>query len=174
MATRAMLFRGSWAVSVYPAVCMWQRMSQERGFWAPKRSFISLAHILRAALILAISSKKWLGADQKKESLGAKSSTLRPASTQAWTIWMATLRTKPSSWTAVHPVSRMLYPSRLTVFHRGISAVQKRTRSTVMRRLGRGGKDSILEPMWPATELLVATPVSLDRGMPCLSPATMY
>jgi hypothetical protein len=45
-------------VSVHPAVCVWKRSIQERGFFAPYLSFIRRAYIRRAARYLAISSKK--------------------------------------------------------------------------------------------------------------------
>src|SRR3990172_6783455 len=134
-------------------------MYHERGVWAPKRSFISLAHIPRAALNLATSSKKWLWADEKKESREAKSSIFMPFWRQVWTTSMATQKVKASSWTAVQPASLILYPSKLMIFQRGLSLVQNRTGSTVMRRLGGGGKACKLEAMWPARELLVAIPV---------------
>ena len=37
-----MLISGCCAVSETPAVCAWKRMSHERGFFAPKRSRITL------------------------------------------------------------------------------------------------------------------------------------
>ena len=40
-ATRAMLFIGCWAGSETPAVCVWNRKSQVRWFFAPKRVFMT-------------------------------------------------------------------------------------------------------------------------------------
>ncbi len=81
IAVRTMLFSGCWAVSDTPAVWTWVRISQERGFLAPKVCFSSRAQIRRAARYLAISSKKSIWALKKKLSRGAKSSTSSPRAT---------------------------------------------------------------------------------------------
>ena len=80
IAVRTMLFSGCCAVSDTPAVCVWKRISHERGERAPKVSRSSRAQIRRAARYLAISSKKSICALKKKLSRGAKSSTSRPRS----------------------------------------------------------------------------------------------
>ncbi len=64
---------------------MWNRSIHERGFLAPKRWRMIFAHIRRAARIFATSSKKSLCELKKYESLGANTSTSRPASIPAWT-----------------------------------------------------------------------------------------
>ena len=107
MATLTTLFSGCSAVSVAPAVWAWVRSHQERSFFAPKRSRISRAHILRAARNLAISSKKSWCTLKKKLSRGAKSSTSRPRSWQARTYSNPSARVNANSWTAVEPASRM-------------------------------------------------------------------
>jgi hypothetical protein len=76
--TRATLLSGCWAVSEHPAVCVWKRIFQDRGFFAPNRSRMTCAQILRAARSLAISSKKSLCALKKYDKRGAKSSTSSP------------------------------------------------------------------------------------------------
>jgi len=60
MVTRAMLFKGCWAVSEHPAVCTWVLSIHERGSLAPNRSRSWRAQMRRAARSLAISSKKSL------------------------------------------------------------------------------------------------------------------
>ena len=81
IAVRTMLFSGCWAVSDTPAVCVWKRISHERGFLAPNVSRSSRAQMRRAARYLAISSKKSIWALKKNDRRGAKSSTSRPRST---------------------------------------------------------------------------------------------
>ena len=61
-----MLLSGCWAVSDTPAVCVWKRISHERGFLAPNVSRSSRAQMRRAARYLAISSKKSIWALKKK------------------------------------------------------------------------------------------------------------
>ena len=73
-----MLFIGCCAGRDTPAVCVWNRISHVRAFFAPKRSFISRYQIFRAARYLAISSKKSLCALKKKLNRGPKSSTSSP------------------------------------------------------------------------------------------------
>ena len=75
---RTTLLSGCCAVSDTPAVCVWKRISHERGLFAPKVSRSSRAQIRRAARYLAISSKKSICALKKKLSRGAKSSTSIP------------------------------------------------------------------------------------------------
>ena len=60
MATRTRLTSGCCSVRETPAVWVWKRMSQERDFFAPKRSRIWRAQMRRAARNFAISSKKSL------------------------------------------------------------------------------------------------------------------
>ena len=81
IAVRTMLFSGCWAVSDTPAVCVWKRISHERGFFAPNVSRSSRAQMRRAARYFAISSKKSIWALKKNDRRGAKSSTSRPRST---------------------------------------------------------------------------------------------
>ena len=65
---------------VHPDVCTCMRIHMERGFLALNRSRMTLAHMRRAALNLAISSKKSLCDAKKKLKRGAKSSTFNPLS----------------------------------------------------------------------------------------------
>ncbi|MCG3135718.1 MAG: hypothetical protein HMLKMBBP_03451 [Planctomycetes bacterium] len=65
IAVRTMLFSGCCAVRDTPAVCVWKRMSQLFGFFAPKRSRMWRAQMRRAARYLQISSKKSWCAFQK-------------------------------------------------------------------------------------------------------------
>jgi hypothetical protein len=74
-----MLFSACWAVREEPAVWVWKRSFRLRSSSAPKRSLMILAHILLAARYLATSWKRSLWALKKNESLGANSSTFRPA-----------------------------------------------------------------------------------------------
>ena len=60
---------------------MWNLSFRERSLFALYFSRNTLAQILRAALNFAISSKKSKCELKKKESLGAKSSTSKPAFT---------------------------------------------------------------------------------------------
>ena len=79
-AVRTRLFDGCCAVSDTPAVCVWKRISHERGSFAPYLSRISVAQMRRAARYFAISSKKSLWALKKNEICGTNASTSRPAS----------------------------------------------------------------------------------------------
>ena len=79
IAVRTMLLSGCCAVSDTPAVCVWNRIRHDSGFFAPNVSRSSRAQILRAARYFAISSKKSICALKKNDSRGAKSSTSRPA-----------------------------------------------------------------------------------------------
>ncbi len=56
--TRTTLFSGCWAVSVTPPVWTWKRRCWALGFVTPNRSFMSVAHSLRAARNFATSSMK--------------------------------------------------------------------------------------------------------------------
>ena len=85
MATRATLLSGCWAVSDTPAVWVCVRRSIAFGFRAPKRSFMTVAQMRRAARSLAISSKKSEWMSKKNESWGAKRSGSRPRFTHAST-----------------------------------------------------------------------------------------
>jgi hypothetical protein len=60
-------------------------MSHDRGLRAAYRSRSSRAQMRRAARYFAISSKKSRWALKKNDSRGAKSSTWRPRSMQAYT-----------------------------------------------------------------------------------------
>ena len=94
-------------MSEQPAVCVWKRHIQERGSFAPKRSFIVFAQMRRAARNLAISSKKSLCELKKNERRGANSSTVSPASMPYFTYSMPSRSVNASSWSAVEPASRM-------------------------------------------------------------------
>ena len=67
-ATRTMLLSGCCAVSVLPAVCVWNRSCWARGLVAPNRSRMMCAHSRRAARNFATSSRKSLCALKKKDS----------------------------------------------------------------------------------------------------------
>ena len=80
-AVRMMFTSGCCAVSETPAVCVWNRISHERGLLARRTvPCSSRAQIRRAARYFAISSKKSRCALKKKERRGAKSSTSSPRS----------------------------------------------------------------------------------------------
>ena len=84
-ATRTMLLSGCCAVSVLPAVWVWKRICWARGSVAPKRSRMIRAQRRRAALNLAISSRKSLWAAKKNDSRRPNVSTSRPAAIAAST-----------------------------------------------------------------------------------------
>ena len=69
--TRATLFSGCCAVSVEPAVWVWNRSICERGSFAPNRSRMIRAQSRRAARNFATSSRKLLCALKKNDSCGA-------------------------------------------------------------------------------------------------------
>jgi len=106
-ATRTMLFSGCCAVRLTPAVCVWKRISQLRGFRAPNVSRISRAQMRRAARSLAISSKKSLCTLKKKLSRGANESMSSPRRSAHRTYSRPFARVKASSCPAVDPASRM-------------------------------------------------------------------
>ena len=106
-AVRTMLFRGCWAVSVAPPVCVWNRSIRLLGSFAPNRSAMTLPHIRRAARNFAISSKKFMWHAKKNETRGANASTSSPASIAAWTYAIPSASVNASSCTAVAPASRM-------------------------------------------------------------------
>ena len=106
-AVRTTLLYGCCAVSDTPAVCVWKRSFHDRSFFAPNRSRITSAQILRAARNLAISSKKSLCELKKNEICGAKSSTSSPASIPYCTYSMPSRSVNASSCTDVEPASRM-------------------------------------------------------------------
>ena len=107
IAVRTMFTSGCCAVSETPAVCVWKRISSERGSFAPKRSRSSRAQIRRAARYFAISSKKSRCALKKNESRGANSSTSRPRATAHSTYVNPFASVNASSCAAVEPASRM-------------------------------------------------------------------
>ena len=76
---RTTLLSIDWAVRLEPAVWTWKRHTIERGFVAPKRSRMIVAHIRRAARNLATSSNSSDQAAKKNDRRPAKSSTSRPA-----------------------------------------------------------------------------------------------
>ena len=81
--TRTTLLSGCCAVSIDPAVWVWNRSIIERGSFALKRSLMMRAQRRRAARNLATSSSRSLCALKKKESRPANASTSRPAFTAA-------------------------------------------------------------------------------------------
>jgi hypothetical protein len=123
-ATRTTLFIGCCAVSVHPAVWVWNRSFHEFSSFAWNRSRMMRAHIRRAARYFAISSKKSMWALKKYDSRGANLSTGIPASIPAWTYAIPSAIVKASSWTAVDPASLMWYPLMLIVFHLGTLSAQ--------------------------------------------------
>ena len=81
----------------------------------------SVAHILLAALNLAISSKKSSCTLKKKLNCGAKSSIFSPLF-RADSIYSKPLASvNAASCAAVEPASRIWYPLMLTGFHLGTS-----------------------------------------------------
>ena len=82
---RTMLFRGCWAVSVAPPVCVWKRSIEDFGSCGCQRSSLIRAQSLRAARNLAISSKKFMWHAKKNDRRGANSSIDNPASSAAET-----------------------------------------------------------------------------------------
>ena len=105
--TRTTLFSGCCAVSMLPAVCAWKRSVSARGSRAPNRSRMMRAQSRRAARNFATSSSRLLCALKKNDSCGANASTASPASTAACTYATALASVNATSWTAVHPASRM-------------------------------------------------------------------
>src|SRR4029077_18042197 len=97
---------GCCAVNETPAVCVWKRISHERGSRAPYFSFICRAQIRRAARYFAISSKKSRCALKKKESRGAKASTSSPRSMHASTYANPSASVNASSCAAFAPAPR--------------------------------------------------------------------
>ena len=106
-ATRATLLSGCCAVRETPAVCVCVRSRMARGSVAPKRSFMTVAQMRRAARSFAISSKKSEWMSKKNESWGPKRSTGSPRWTHASTYAMPSASVNASSWIAVAPASRM-------------------------------------------------------------------
>ena len=102
-----MLFRGCWAVSVAPPVCVWNRSIRLFGSSAPNRSAMIVDHMRRAARNFAISSKKFMWQAKKNETRGANRSTSSPASIAACTYAMPSASVNATSCTAVAPASRM-------------------------------------------------------------------
>ena len=85
MVVRTTLLSTDWAVRLDPAVWTWKRQTHDRGSFAPKRSFMIVAHIRRATRNLATSSNSSDQAAKKKERRPAKASTSRPRATAAST-----------------------------------------------------------------------------------------
>ena len=85
IAVRMRFTSGCCAVSETPAVCVWKRISHERGSFAPYLLAHLRAQIRRAARYFAISSKKSRCALKKNDSRGANSSTSSPRSRHAST-----------------------------------------------------------------------------------------
>ena len=82
---RTTLLSIDWAVRLDPAVWTWNRQTHERGFVAPNRSRMIVAHIRRATRNLATSSNSSDQAAKKKLRRPAKSSTSSPRATAAST-----------------------------------------------------------------------------------------
>ena len=107
IAVRIRFTSGCCAVSDTPAVCVWKRISNERGSFAPYFSRICVAQIRRAARYFAISSKKSRCALKKNESRGANASTSSPRSRHASTYAKPSASVNASSCAAFDPASRM-------------------------------------------------------------------
>ena len=86
---------------------MWKRSICDLGSWARNSSFIIRAHMRRAARNFATSSSSVVLATKKKDSRGAKSSTLRPACSAALTYSLALASVNAISCTGVAPASAM-------------------------------------------------------------------
>src|SRR5580704_887633 len=139
MAARTMLFSGCCAVSVEPPVWVCVRSISERGSHAPKRVPMIRDHMRRSARYFAISSKKSMCVLKIQDSLGAKSSTATPRSTDAWTYAHAFAMANAISWGAVLPASRMWYPESDIGLNFGVLRVHQTIRSAARRREGLGG-----------------------------------
>ena len=169
-AVRTMFTCGCWAVSETPAVCVWKRISHERGSFAPYRSRSSRAQIRRAARYFAISSKKSMCALKKKDRRGANSSTSSPRSSAASTYANPSASVNASSCAAVEPASRMWYPEIEIGCIRGSSRVQNSIMSTTSRIDGSGGKMYSFCAMYSLRMSVWTVPLSSVRGTPCSSP----
>src|SRR5581483_5476949 len=134
-----MLLSTCCAVNDSPEVWTWKRKCCDLALLAWNLSFIILAYTLRAALNLAISSKNSMVQQKKKDSLGAKSSTLRPLAVHVSTYSMASANVNASSCTALEPASRMWYPEMLTGYHWGTFFEQYSIMSPIRRIEGLGG-----------------------------------
>src|SRR5437867_12021185 len=108
-----MLLSGCCQVNDAPEFWACVRSSSDLGSFALYFSFITRAHILRAALNFAISSKKSIPQFQKNDSRAPKSSTLQPAPIPRATHANRAANVQASSWTALHPASRLSYPLML-------------------------------------------------------------
>src|SRR6185503_7981378 len=64
---RTTLLSTDWAVRLDPAVWTWKRHTIDRGSFAPKRSFMIVAHILRATRNLATPANSCYQAAKKEE-----------------------------------------------------------------------------------------------------------
>ena len=107
IAVRIRFTSGCCAVSDTPAVCVWKRISNERGSFAPYLSRICVAQMRRAARYFAISSKKSRCALKKNDNRGANSSTSIPRSRHASTYANPSASVNANSCAAVDPASRM-------------------------------------------------------------------
>ena len=87
-----MLLSGCCAVSETPAVCVWKRISHERGFFAPNVSFSSRAQMRRAARYFAISSKKSICALKKNAQPRREVVDVEPARDRLLDVGEAVLR----------------------------------------------------------------------------------
>ena len=102
-----MLFSGSCTVKPEPPPPIRDRNIIERGFCAPKRSFIIRAYSRRPARNFATSSKSRPQHVKLNDRRGANSSTGRPRFTSR-SAYAATMRSPYAiSWAGVHPASRM-------------------------------------------------------------------
>ena len=167
-----MFTSGCCAVSETPAVCVWNRISHERGDFAPNRSRSSRAQILRAARYFAISSKKSRCALKKNERRGANASTSRPRSIAHSTYVNPSASVNASSCAAVDPASRMWYPEMEIGCHFGIDVEQNSTMSVTSRIDGSGGKMYSFCAMYSLRMSVWIVPRSSDIGTPCSSPTT--
>jgi len=173
-ATRMTLLIGCVAVSVHPDVWMCILIHCDRGFLVLNRCFMILAHSLRAALNLAISSRKLLWAAKKKDSLGANWSTFSPRSSADSTYAIPSASVKASSCTAFEPASRMWYPLMLMGFHFSKCFVQYSVMSVTSLTEGSGGNMHSF-CAWNSFRLSFwVVPPSRSLGTPCMSPIAMY
>ena len=140
-AVRTTLLYGCCAVSETPAVCVWKRSFHERSSFAPKRSRITSAQILRAARNLAISSKKSLCELKKKEIRGANVVDVE-AGVDAVPDVLDAVAQRERELLQRRSIRPRGCGSRSTeiVFHFGTSFAQKAKMSVMSRIDWRGGK----------------------------------
>ena len=165
-AVRTILFSGCWAVSEHPAVWVWNLSFNELSFFAPYLSFSRFAQILRAALYLAISSKKSIWALKKKDNLWAKSSIFNPLSKHSSIYANPLLSVKASSCAAVDPASLIWYPLTDTGLYNGMFSEQYSIISTTSLTDGSGGKIHSFWAMYSFNASFCKVPLNLLTSIP--------